>query len=58
MRFIVIDVKEKVSLKPHSEDLVPFAKVHIFPLCFKGIDIMWIHVKLNNTRLSMENTVM
>lgn len=49
----MIGVKEKVSLKPHSEDLVLFAGVRIFPLGFKGI--MWIHLKLGNRRVSMED---
>lgn len=33
--FMVIDLKEKVSLKPDFEILVLFAGAHIFPLFLK-----------------------
>lgn len=52
--FMVMDVREKGSLKPDIEILNLFAGAHIFPLFLKAQRRP--HEKLNNRRMFMENT--
>lgn len=51
---MVMDMKEKVSLKPDFEILILFAGAHIFPLFLKVQ--CRAHEKLNNRTMFMENT--